>query len=211
MEHLISLGHEIVPVSLPRTPQALSAYYVLAPAEASSNLARYDGVRYGHRHENDRSKEDSILFAPTRATGFGDEVRRRILLGAYTLSAGAMDNYFLKAQSVRRLVQQDFDNVFYIRNPLREGSDLVNEGGVDAILAPCALGTAPTLEEVRGVERAVDGYVNDALTVPASLGGVPAVSLPVETEEGSVGMQVITQWGDEEMLWRVSAEIEKMS
>src|SRR5690606_386455 len=104
----------------PRTPQALSAYYVLAPAEASSNLARYDGLRYGHRSEADRSGAESILFAPTRSTGFGDEVRRRILLGAYTLSSEAMDNYFLEAQSVRRLIQQDFDSAFHVRNPLRE-------------------------------------------------------------------------------------------
>jgi aspartyl-tRNA(Asn)/glutamyl-tRNA(Gln) amidotransferase subunit A len=168
-------------------------------------------VRYGYRHEDDRSKEESILFAPTRSAGFGDEVRRRILLGAYTLSAGAMDNYFLKAQSVRRLVQQDFDGAFRVRNPLREGAESLNEAGVDAILAPCALGTAPSLEEVHNVQRAVDGYVNDVLTVPASLAGVPAISLPVDTEQGSVGMQVITQWGDEEMLWRVSEDIERMA
>lgn len=122
-----------------------------------------------------------------------------------------MDNYFLKAQSVRRLIQQDFDSAFRVRNPLRENGDGVNEAGVDAILAPCALGTAPSLDEVMNVNRAVDGYVNDVLTVPASLAGVPSISLPVETQDGSVGMQVITQWGDEEMLWRVSEEIEQMT
>jgi len=203
-------GHEVLLISLPTTRQALSAYYVIAPAEASSNLARYDGLRYGHRDEADRSGEENILFAPTRQSGFGDEVRRRILLGAYTLSAGAMDNYFLKAQAVRRLVQRDFDAVFRVPNLLL--SDIKEEGEVgtkvDAIIAPTALSIAPKLEDVKSMQRAVDGYVNDVLTVPASLAGIPSISVPVKAEgHGSVGMQIMTQWGDEEGLWQVAQEL----
>src|SRR5206468_2332464 len=117
--HLESRNHQIVPISLPLTKQALSAYYVLAPAEASSNLAKYDGVRYGRRsnHPLDNVADDT-LYAQTRGEGFGAEVKRRILLGTYSLSANAIDNYFIQAQKVRRLVQQEFDSVFKMKNPL---------------------------------------------------------------------------------------------
>ncbi len=122
-------GARVVPVSLPSTRHALSAYYVIAPAEASSNLAKYDGVRYGRRDgagatygqqgsvANDDAG-DGVLYANTRGSGFGEEVQRRILLGSYTLSSEAMDNYFIQAQKVRRLVQRDFDRAFRLPNPL---------------------------------------------------------------------------------------------
>src|ERR1700753_570939 len=112
-------GHIIVPVSLSTTKMALPAYYVLAPAEASSNLAKYDGVRYGTRSDS-ADGADGLLFSRTRGEGFGEEVKRRILLGSYTLSAEAIDNYFIQAQKVRRLVQKDFDRVFTCPNPLYE-------------------------------------------------------------------------------------------
>jgi aspartyl-tRNA(Asn)/glutamyl-tRNA(Gln) amidotransferase subunit A len=206
---LSSLSHEIVAVSLPTTKHALSAYYVLAPAEASSNLAKYDGVRYGHRELQDRT-EDGLLFAPTRQSGFGEEVRRRILLGAYTLSSEAIDNYFLKAQAIRRLVRGDFDAAFAQPNFLL--SDQVErKEGVDVLIAPCALSTAPLLEEVLNEKSPLDSYVNDVLTVPASLAGIPAVCLPVQTEGGGppVGMQVMAQYGDEETMWEVAKLIEE--
>lgn len=210
LSYLSSLSHEIVPVSLPTTKHALSAYYVLAPAEASSNLAKYDGVRYGYREPQDRT-EDGLLFAPTRQAGFGEEVRKRILLGAYTLSSEAIDNYFLKAQAIRRLVQRDFDAVFAQPNFLLADRVERKNGGVDMLIAPCTLSTAPLLEEVQNEESSLDSYVNDVLTVPASLAGIPAVCLPVQTEEGglSVGMQVMTQYGDEETMWEAAKLIEE--
>jgi aspartyl-tRNA(Asn)/glutamyl-tRNA(Gln) amidotransferase subunit A len=208
LAHLSSLGHTIHPVSLPMTLHALSAYYILAPAEASSNLAKYDGVRYGHRAPADRD-DSGILFSPTRAS-FGNEVRRRILLGAYTLSSKAINNYFLKAQAVRRLVQQDFDSVFSMPNFLFRDEVKGGKEKIDVLLAPTALSTAPPLEEVLGEKSPLDSYVNDVLTVPASLAGIPAASVPVATgEEGlSVGMQIIAQYGDEERVWEVAKAIE---
>ncbi|KAI9870433.1 MAG: Trimeric GatFAB AmidoTransferase(AdT) complex subunit, partial [Pleopsidium flavum] len=131
IHHLQRLGHSVHQVSLPATKHALSAYYVLAPAEASSNLAKYDGVRYGIRND-DKDGIGGVLYANTRGKGFGDEVKRRILLGAYSLSAEAIDNYFLKAQKVRRLVQQDFNDVFAMPNPLLDVPDAHSElEGVD--------------------------------------------------------------------------------
>ncbi|KAL7268273.1 Trimeric GatFAB AmidoTransferase(AdT) complex subunit [Rhizina undulata] len=219
LSQLAAQGHRIFPVSLPTTKNALSAYYILAPAEACSNLAKYDGLRYGHREENDRSKSENgegILFAPTRRSGFGDEVRRRILLGAYTLSSEAIDNYFLKAQSIRRLVQKDFDEVFNVPNLLREDREFEegqNPNGVDVLIAPSSLSTAPLLEDVLAERSPLNSYVNDVLTVPASLAGIPAISIPVKAEgtnsvESSVGMQIIAQYGDEESLWGVAKAIE---
>ena len=205
LEYLAANDAEIVPISLPSTKVALPAYYILAPAEASSNLARYDGLRYGHRDPSDRSDKEHILFAPTRDTGFGDEVRRRILLGAYTLSSEAMGNYFQQAQRVRRLVQRDFDRVFAMPNCLF-GDGVWKYDGVDAIVVPTALGEPPQLEKVGEMDQ-VERYAGDVLTVPASMAGLPAVSVPVV--EG-VGMQVIAQWGDERGMWKVADMLEDL-
>jgi aspartyl-tRNA(Asn)/glutamyl-tRNA(Gln) amidotransferase subunit A len=218
-QKLLSLGHQITNISLPHTKHSLSSYYVLAPAEASSNLAKYDGVRYGHRSDADRSTPpDNILFAPTRHTGFGAEVRRRILMGAYALSSEAKENYFIQAQKVRALVQRDFDQAFVQPNWLKCGKDKRGPPGgggrVDVILAPCALSTAPLLSDVRGQASPLDAYVNDVLTVPASLAGVPAVSVPVFVESGQnqqrrpIGMQIMAQFGDEEVLWEAAKILE---
>ncbi|KAB5560204.1 amidase signature domain-containing protein [Coniochaeta sp. 2T2.1] len=213
---LQNLGARVVPVSLPSTRHALSAYYVIAPAEASSNLAKYDGVRYGNRDISRPDGAGETLYSSTRGTGFGEEVRRRILLGSYTLSSEAMDNYFIQAQRVRRLVRRDFDRVFKLANPLveRETFDLAemddsvqleNKLGpteVDFLLCPTAPTLPPTLDEVRA-QTPVDGYMNDVFTVPASLAGLPAVSVPVKLEgvqEGEVafaGLQVIGQYWDD--------------
>lgn len=201
-------GHEIMPISLPSTLQALSAYYVLAPAEASSNLGKYDGVRYGASQADSAasSSSDLPLFAALRGSAFGDEVKRRILLGTYSLSASAMDNYFVQAQKVRRLVQRDFDRVFRTQNPLQdhdEGASPESEG-VDFIICPTAPTPPPLLSEIMA-QNPLDAYVNDVFTVPASLAGLPAISMPAPLgSEGTdakweelIGMQIIGQYGDD--------------
>lgn len=201
--HLESRGHEIVRISLPNTKHALSAYYVLAPAEASSNLAKYDGIRYGIRPEDGTADGvDGGLFNNTRGENLGAEVQRRILLGAYSLSAGAIDNYFIKAQKVRRLVQKDFDSVFKMRNPLRDKSKM-RAKGVDYIICPTAPTTPPTMDSLKQ-STPFDSYMNDVFTVPASLAGLPALSVPaprssssIDPEENLIGMQIIGQYGDD--------------
>ncbi|KAF1812965.1 glutamyl-tRNA amidotransferas-like protein [Eremomyces bilateralis CBS 781.70] len=208
LKALQSKGHSIHPVSLPATKLALPAYYVLAPAEAASNLAKYDGVRYGTRSSGPDTS-GGVLFSQTRSEGFGDEVKRRILLGNYSLSAEAIDNYFIQAQKVRRLVQRDFDGVFSLRNSLvDEGGDGEGEGErVDALLVP----TAPTLPPlVKDVKRQdpVAAYMNDVFTVPTSLAGLPAISVPVKTDHGAarsqIGMQIISQYGDDELVLEIA-------
>ena len=202
-------GHEIVPVSLPATKLALPAYYVLAPAEASSNLAKYDGVRYG-QPATAMKNHGSVLFATVRGGNLGDEVRRRILLGSFSLSASAIDNYFLKAQQVRRLIQQDFDAVFTFKNLLHEQSKQ-SEGGVDFLLAPTAPSLPPRLEDLAR-RNPLDSYRDDVLTVPASLAGLPAVSVPTNTididEPGSAGLQLIGQFGDDDLILDAAEQLE---
>ena len=216
-------GYRLIPVSLPTTRQALSAYYVLAPAEASSNLAKYDGIRYGHRTNGPDAlpRENLPLYARTRGEGFGEEVKRRILLGAYTLSSEARDNYFIQAQKVRRLVQRDFDRVFALPNPLlyTASAQAGAEGaGVDVLITPTTPTLPPTVAEVRE-QRPVESYMNDVFTVPASLAGLPACSVPVtlprdvrveESDVKTVGMQVIGQFGDDEGVLRVAGIVEEL-
>ncbi|RPA82734.1 A subunit of glutamyl-tRNA amidotransferase [Ascobolus immersus RN42] len=213
ISHLIAQGHTVHAVSLPTTQHALQAYYILAPAEASSNLAKYDGVRYGHRADKDWS-DDGVLYANTRGEGFGAEVKRRILLGNYSLSASAMDNYFLKAQSLRRLVIQDFNRAFAFTNPLTSGNEAEEEvtrpeqETVDVFLTPTTLSPAPELEHVINNTSPIDSYVNDVLTVPASLAGIPAISVPVKMLDDVVGMQIIGQFGDEDGVLEVAKMVE---
>lgn len=236
-----ALGARVVPVSLPSTRHALSAYYVIAPAEASSNLAKYDGVRYGPRQHaiegpqkgyRGKGAEDSPaapLYSAVRGQGFGPEVKRRILLGSYSLSSEAVDNYFVQAQRVRRLVRRDFDRVFRLTNPLLDDGDphtrfdlselneavpLDDKRGppqVDFLLCPTAPTLPPSLDEVRWgqEERPVDSYVNDVFTVPASLAGLPAVSIPrrIQVEGrgvGVMGLQIIGQYWDDARLLAVA-------
>lgn len=212
LERFQSLGHTLFPVSLPTTKQALSAYYVLAPAEAASNLAKYDGVRYGTRASMPDSS-DGVLFSQTRGQGLGEEVKRRILLGSYTLSANAIDNYFLQAQKVRRLVQDDFNSVFRRPNPLsRDFIPKMKEDGVDFIICPTAPTNAPTLDELEK-QGLVQSYMNDVFTVPASLAGLPAINIPTEalwvSDAGDskpfyAGIQLIGQYGDDRSVLMVA-------
>ncbi|KAJ4298581.1 hypothetical protein N0V88_003611 [Collariella sp. IMI 366227] len=217
-------GARVVPVSLPTTRHALSAYYIIAPAEASSNLAKYDGIRYGARDtEADSDAAGGVLYAASRGKGFGEEVKRRILLGSYTLSSEAMDNYFIKAQRVRRLVRKDFNRVFALENPLheRETFDLTeldesivmeDKWGpeeVDFLLCPTAPTLAPRLEDVMN-QTPVDAYMNDVFTVPASLAGLPAISIPMPVSSeagegpGTAGLQLIGQYWDDARLLSVA-------
>jgi aspartyl-tRNA(Asn)/glutamyl-tRNA(Gln) amidotransferase subunit A len=223
LSRLQEAGHTLVPVSLPTTQQALGAYYVLAPAEASSNLAKYDGVRYGQRTSGSDAtpKENLPLYARTRGEGFGEEVRRRILLGAYALSSEAIDNYFIQAQKVRRLVQQDFDRVFAAENPLHDMPESQANEGVDFLLTPTAPSPPPTLADLER-QTTVEGYMLDVFTVPASLAGLPALSVPVPIEGSawrdvdahdvqSVGMQIIGQYGSDKGVLEVGRIVEGLS
>ncbi|HQT45940.1 MAG TPA: Asp-tRNA(Asn)/Glu-tRNA(Gln) amidotransferase subunit GatA [Acidocella sp.] len=184
-------GAEIVDISLPHTKYGLAVYYIVAPAEASSNLARYDGVRFGARVDG----EDLIdMYERTRAAGFGAEVKRRIMIGTYVLSHGYYDAYYLKAQKVRALILRDFNQAFE---------------NVDAILTPTAPSTAFGLGEK--MDDPVTMYLNDVFTVPASLAGVPAMSVPagVSAEGLPLGLQVIGKHFDEETVFAVSAALER--
>ena len=229
LEFFQGQGCTIVPVSLPNTKHALSAYYILAPAEAASNLSKYDGVRYGTRSSVGDSDGDS-LYSTTRGEGFGEEVRRRILLGSYTLSSDAIDNYFIKAQKVRRLVQRDFDRVFCIPNPLRpaEQFDLsemddsvtlnskLGPSQVDFIICPTAPNLPPTLEDI-SKQAPVDTYMNDVFTVPASLAGLPAISIPFRMRDNYqqtdapafAGIQIIGQYSDDHRVLDAARIIEE--
>jgi aspartyl-tRNA(Asn)/glutamyl-tRNA(Gln) amidotransferase subunit A len=223
LRHLWDRGHTLHPVRLPTTQQALSAYYVLAPAEASSNLAKYDGVRFGSRAEGTDGTPDSVLFAKTRGLGFGPEVQRRILLGTFSLSAQAIDNYFIQAQKVRRLVQQDFNRVFAMPNPLLDTEETtVDTEGVDVIICPTAPSAAPSLAAIE-TQDPVHSYMNDVFTVPASLAGLPAITLPTAApcHEGkpknskvpdsffnTVGLQIIGQYGDDELVLNAAKMLE---
>jgi aspartyl-tRNA(Asn)/glutamyl-tRNA(Gln) amidotransferase subunit A len=212
-------------VRLPATQHALSAYYVLAPAEASSNLAKYDGVRFGSRAEGIDGTPESVLFAKTRGQGFGSEVQRRILLGAFSLSAQAIDNYFIQAQKVRRLVQQDFNNVFAKANPLANNDARTEEAHdrVDILLCPTAPTLAPALSKVTNQDP-LAAYTNDVFTVPASLAGLPAISVPVHITDAeraaihgdhdikeSAGIQIIGQYGDDKLVLHAADILQRSS
>ena len=184
-------GCEIVEVSLPHTKYALPAYYIIAPAEASSNLARYDGMRYGLRVDGANLTE---VYEATRAAGFGDEVKRRILIGAYVLSAGYYDAYYLKAQKVRRRIADDFDQAFQ---------------KVDALLTPTAPSAAFGLGE--NAADPVAMYLNDVFTVTVNLAGLPGLSLPagLDAQGLPLGLQLIGKALDEGTLFQLGSAMEK--
>lgn len=192
IEKFKTLGAEIVEVSLPHTKYAVPTYYVLAPAEASSNLARFDGIRYGYRAKNYSNLED--LYIKTRTEGFGVEVKRRIMIGTYVLSAGYYDAYFKKAQKVRNLIKQDFEKVL---------------STVDVILAPVAPNTAFKLTDKKSP---IELYLEDIFTISANLAGVPAISFPAGlTENLPVGVQLIGKAFDEGTLIKAVSAFEKIA
>ena len=188
---LAEQGAEIVEVSLPNTEHALAVYYILAPAEASSNLARYDGVRFGHRAENPTSLDD--LYSRTRSEGFGTEVKRRIMIGAYVLSSGFYDAYYRKAQAVRTLICQDFAEVFT---------------KVDALLTPVT--PTPAFGFGERMDNPVEMYLNDLFTIPASIAGLPAASIPVGLNKDGLplGVHIITNQFAELTLLKVAQALE---
>ena len=190
VEWLRAAGAEPVEISLPMTKYALPAYYIIAPAEASSNLARYDGVRFGLRVEGDSLDE---MYELTRAAGFGAEVRRRVLIGTYVLSAGYYDAYYLKAQRVRALIAHDFASAFE---------------RVDCILTPTAPSAAFAIGENSGDPIAM--YLNDVFTVPANLAGLPAISVPAGLSGDGLplGLQITGRAFDEETVLRVAGVLE---
>ncbi|KAJ4482178.1 amidase signature enzyme [Lentinula aciculospora] len=245
---LRSLGAFIVPVSLPSTEYALSAYYVIASAEGSSCLSRYDGIQYGLRVPPPPGFDltsTSKIYAHTRSQGFGREVRKRILLGTYALSADAFDNFFLQAQRVRQIVRNDFDRVFSIENVLysemtSEESKVEGPGvdGVDVLIHPSTIRTAPHLDNVSDASRerdTIQDYVQDVLTVPASLSGLPALSVPMQTSSSltpsppgkgyqeqaggedknrdgwPIGVSIVGQWGTDELVLRVGQVVERLN
>ena len=184
-------GAEIVDISLPHTMSALPTYYIIAPAEASSNLARYDGVRYGLRVKGN----DLIdMYEKTRSEGFGDEVKRRILIGTYVLSSGYYDAYYIKAQKIRSLIKSDYVEAFK---------------KVDAILTPSTPSTA--FEIANEPSDPVQNYLNDIFTVPVNLAGLPGISIPFANDENNlpIGLQLITNSFEEQKLLNVARNIEE--
>lgn len=178
-------------VSLPHSKYALATYYILSSSEASSNLSRFDGIRYGFRAENVENLLD--LYKETRAQGFGDEVKRRIMLGTYSLSAGTYDAYYKKAQQVRTLIKQDFDKVL---------------ADYDVIVGPTA--PTPAFKIGENVEDPLTMYANDILTIPINLAGVPAISIPCGFEDGlPLGLQIIGNYFDESTIYRVAHAYEQ--
>jgi aspartyl-tRNA(Asn)/glutamyl-tRNA(Gln) amidotransferase subunit A len=193
VERLSGAGAEIVEVSLPTFAIALSAYYLIAPAEASANLARFDGVRYGHRA---RGATVEALMARTRAEGFGPEVTRRILLGTYALSAGYYDAFYGQAQKVRAAIQEDFDRVY---------------GQVDVLVSP----TSPTVAFPVGdrVDDPMSMYLSDICTIPSNLAGHPAISVPIGLDPSGlpIGFQVMAPPLGESVMFRTAREVERLA
>jgi aspartyl-tRNA(Asn)/glutamyl-tRNA(Gln) amidotransferase subunit A len=192
-EWLKSAGAELVDVSLPHTKYALPAYYIVAPAEASSNLARYDGVRYGLRVSGG---DITGMYERTRAEGFGKEVRRRVMIGTYVLSAGYYDAYYLRAQKLRTLIKRDFEQVF--------------ANGVDALLTPATPSAAFGLGEKGGADP-VEMYLNDVFTVTVNMAGLPGISVPagLDAQGLPLGLQLIGRPFDEETLFALGEVIEQ--
>ena len=195
-EMLRDSGAIVVDVNLPHTKYALPVYYVLAPAEASSNLARYDGVRYGHRAKLKVNDNIDEMYSKTRAEGFGKEVQRRIMIGTYVLSAGFYDAYYRKAQRVRTLIKRDFDKVF--------------DDGVDAILTPTTPSSAFPLGEMNS-KNPIEMYLNDIFTVTVNLAGLPGISVPagIDVDGMPLGLQLIGKPWDEGELLNTAFVLEK--
>ena len=194
IDWLREAGAEIVDISLPHTKYALPAYYIVAPAEASSNLARYDGVRYGLRVPG---KDIVEMYEKTRAAGFGREVKRRVMIGTYVLSAGYYDAYYVQAQKVRTLIKRDFETVY--------------RDGVDAILTPATPSAAFGIADEEMNSDPVKMYLNDIFTVTVNMAGLPGIAVPagMDTSGLPLGLQLIGRPFDEETLFRTAHVIEQ--
>ena len=191
IEQFKALGAEVREISLPNSPLSVPTYYVVAPAEASSNLARYDGVRYGHRAEGVKSLEE--LYKRSRGEGFGPEVQRRIMIGTYVLSHGYYDAYYLRAQKVRRLISEDFQRAF---------------ADVDVVLGPTTQGTAFKFGDKS--DDPVAMYLNDIYTIAANLAGLPGMSIPCGFDNGlPVGLQLIGNYFEEGRLLNVAHQYQQ--
>ena len=180
---------------MPHTKYALATYYIIAPAEASSNLARYDGVRYGKRIDGEHLED---MYVNTRTAGFGAEVKRRIMIGTYVLSAGYYDAYYLKAQKVRRLIHDDFVRAFE---------------QCDVILTPTAPTAAFAIGDKTMRQDPINMWLNDVFTVSVSLAGLPAMSLPIGLNKNGLplGMQIIGRAFDEETVFKAAEVLEKQA
>ena len=195
VEELKKLGASIREISLPNMQHAIPAYYVIAPAEASSNLSRFDGVRFGYRCENPQNLED--LYKRSRGEGFGAEVKRRIMVGTYALSAGYYDAYYLKAQKVRTLIKRDFEQVF--------------DAGVDAILTPATPSSAFGVADEALAADPVKMYLNDIFTVTVNMAGLPGIAVPAGLDHKGLplGLQLIGKPFEEETLFKTAHVIEQ--
>ena len=191
IEYAKDCGAEIIDISLPHTSYALPTYYIVAPAEASSNLARYDGVKYGLRSSG---KNLIDMYEKTRSEGFGEEVKRRVMIGTYVLSSGYYDAYYLKAQKVRQLIKQDFDQAY---------------NKVDAILTPSTPSSAFKIGEKSN--DPVSMYLNDIFTVPVNLAGLPGISIPAGVDKNNypLGLQIIGKPFDEQTVLNIAYSMEE--
>jgi len=191
IEHVKECGAEIIEISLPHTNYALPTYYIVAPAEASSNLARYDGVKYGFRSPGENLID---MYEKTRSEGFGEEVKRRIMIGTYVLSSGYYDAYYLKAQKVRQLIKKDFDEAY---------------SKVDAILTPSTPSSAFKIGEKK--DDPVSMYLNDIFTVPVNLAGLPGISIPAGLDKRGypLGLQIIGKPFDEQSILNIAYSMEE--
>ena len=191
IDYVKQCGAEVIDISLPHTNYALPAYYIVAPAEASSNLARYDGVKYGYRT---KGKNLTEMYEKTRSEGFGNEVKRRIMIGTYVLSSGYYDAYYLKAQKVRRLIKKDFDEAYT---------------KVDAILTPSTPSSAFKIGEK--TNDPISMYLNDIFTVPVNLAGLPGISIPAGVDKNGypLGLQIIGKPFDEQTILNIAYSMEE--
>ena len=191
IEYVKECGAEVIDISLPHTNYALPAYYIVAPAEASSNLARYDGVKYGFRTKGENLID---MYEKTRSDGFGNEVKRRIMIGTYVLSSGYYDAYYLKAQKVRRLIKKDFDDAY---------------SKVDAILTPSTPSSAFKIGEK--TNDPISMYLNDIFTVPVNLAGLPAISIPAGVDKNGypLGLQIIGKIFEEQTILNIAYSMEE--
>jgi len=190
-KHYESLGAEFIEISLPNISLSVPTYYVVAPAECSSNLSRFDGVKFGKRCDDPKNLED--LYIRTRSEGFGDEVKRRILIGSYVLSAGFYDAYYKKAQQVRRLIKNDFDEAFL---------------KVDVLMSPTTRG--PAFEVGSKGSDPIQMYLEDLFTIPANLAGLPALSIPNGfVDNKPIGLQLIGNFLEESKLLQFAHNFQK--